>query len=149
MRLLPDLTNQISQGYFPERSLEAVLSLRKQPRHALLEVAANRTPLFHRIGVNRKGRWRRTRTVYVQQRDLPRRTRKHTRSALAACRHDQARLRELGERFSNEGGVGVHTVGQGRRGKFLAMAETQSRHDVRGNRKLDAFHRHAFPLHNM
>jgi hypothetical protein len=29
MRLVPDLTNQISQGDFRERSLEAVLSLRK------------------------------------------------------------------------------------------------------------------------
>jgi len=65
MRLSPDLTNQISQGDFRERSLESVLCLRKYPRHALLEVTADRTPLFHRIGVNRKRRWCRTRTVYV------------------------------------------------------------------------------------
>src|SRR6266852_6385533 len=130
----------MSQGYFRERSLEAVLSLRKQPRHALLEVAANRTSLLYRIRMNRKRRWCRTGTVYVQQRDLSRRTRKHARSALAALCHDQARLRELGERLSNEGGIGVHTVGQGRRGDFLAVVVTQGRHDVRGNRKLDAFH---------
>src|SRR2546429_557531 len=37
---------------------------------SLLEVAADRTPLFHRIGVNRKRRWCRTCTVYVEQRDL-------------------------------------------------------------------------------
>src|SRR5258706_14691019 len=140
MRLSPDLTNQISQGDFRERSLESVLCLRKYRRHALLEVAADRTPLFHRIGVNRKRRWCRAGTVYVEQRDLSRRTRKHAGSALAAFCHHQARLRELGERFSNEGGVGVHTVGQGRRGKFLAMEETQSSHNVRGNRKLDAFY---------
>jgi len=140
MRLFPDLTNQIGQGYFRERSLEAVLTLRKNPRHAFLEVAADRTPLVDRIGVNRKRRWCRTGTVYVQQRDLSRRTRKHARSALAALCHDQARFRELGERFSNEGGIGVHTVGQCRRGDFLAVEVTQGSHDVRGNRKLDAFH---------
>src|ERR1700726_1459070 len=144
MRLFPDLPNQIGQGYFRERSFEAVLTLRKNPRHAFLEVAADRTPLFHRIGVNRKRRWCRTGTVYVQQRDLSGRTRKHARSALAALCHDQARLGELGERLSNEGGVGVHTVGQGRRGDFLAVEVTQGRHDVRGNRKLDAFHRPIF-----
>src|SRR5260370_42004865 len=54
MRLCSDLTNQMSQGYFRERSLEAVLSLRKEPRHALLEVTADRTTLFDRIGLNRK-----------------------------------------------------------------------------------------------
>src|SRR6266436_5084696 len=144
MRLFADLTNQIGQGYFCERSLEAVLSLREYPRHALLEVTADRTPLVDRIRMNGKRRWCRAGTVYVEQRDLSRRTRKHAGSALAAFCHHQARLRELGERFSNEGGVGVHTVGQGRRGKFLAMAETQSSHNVRGNRKLDAFHRHNF-----
>src|SRR4029077_18850596 len=90
MHLLPNLTNQMSQGYFRERSLEAVLSLRKQPRHALLEVATDRTPLFHRIGVNRKGRRRCAGAVYVEQRDLSRRARKHTGSALAAFCHDQA-----------------------------------------------------------
>src|SRR5712664_1352492 len=140
MRLSPDLTNEISQGDFRERSLEADLSLRKYRRHALLEMTTDRTPLFHRIGVNRKRRWCRTRTVYVEQRDLSRRTRKHARSALAPLCHDQARLRELGERLSNEGGIGVHTVGQGRRGDFLAVVVTQGSHDVRGNRKLDAFH---------
>src|SRR5260221_573923 len=140
MRLFPDVTHEIGQGYFCERSFEAVLSLRKHPRHASLEVAADRTPLVDRIGVNRERRWRRTGTVYVQQRDLSRRTRKHARSALAAFCHDQARFRELGERLSNEGGVGVHTVGQGRRGNFLAVEVTQGSHDVRGNRKLDAFH---------
>src|SRR6266852_8498417 len=103
----------MSQGYFRERSLEAVLRLRKQPRHALFEVAADRTPLFHSIGVNRKRRWCRTCSVYVEQRDLSGRTREHARSALAAFCHDQARFRELGKRFSNEGGVGVHTRGQG------------------------------------
>src|SRR5258706_398351 len=140
MRLFPDVTHEIGQGYFCERSFEAVLSLRKHPRHASLEVAADRTPLVDRIEVNRERRWRRTGTVYVQQRDLSRRTRKHARSALAAFCHDQARFRELGERLSNEGGVGVHTVGQGRRGNFLAVEVTQGSHDVRGNRKLDAFH---------
>src|SRR5713226_6948947 len=134
MRLFPDLTNQMIQGYFRERSLEAVLSLRKQPRHALLEVTADRTPLFYRIRMNRKYRRRCTGTVYVEQRDLSRRTRKHTRSALATFCHNQARLRELGERLSNERGVGVHTVGQGRRGDFLALEVTQGSHDVRGNR---------------
>src|SRR6266851_6308468 len=116
MRLLPDLTDQICQGEFRERSLEAVLSLRKQPRHALLEVAADRTSLFHRIGMNRKRRWCRTCTVYVEQRDLSRRTRKHARSALAPLCHDQPRLGELGERLSNERGVCVHTLRQSRRG---------------------------------
>src|SRR5229473_4911040 len=134
----------MSQGYFRERSLEAVLSLRKQPRHALLEVAANRTSLLYRIRMNRKRRWCRTGTVYVQQRDLSRRTRKHTRSALAASCHDQARLRELRKRLSNESGVCVHTVGQDRRGDFLAVVEPQSSHDVRGNRELDTLHRHDF-----
>src|SRR6266849_10982677 len=143
-RLFPDLTNQMSQSYFRERSLEAVLSLRKQPRHALLEVAANRTSLVYRIRMNRKCRRRCTGTVYVQQRDLSRRTRKHTRSALAPLCHDQARLRELGERLSNERGVGVHTLGQGRRGDFLAVLVTQGSHEVRGNRKLDTLHRHNF-----
>jgi len=140
MRLSPDLTNQIGQGYFRERSFEAVLTLRKNPRHAFLEVAADRTPLVDRIRVNRKSRWRRTGTVYVQQRDLSRRTRKYARSALAAFCHDQARFRELGERLSNEGGVGVHTVGQCGRGDFLAVEVTEGSHDVRGDRKLDAFH---------
>src|SRR4029077_17732683 len=83
-RLFPNLTNQMSQRCFRQRSLEAVLSLRKQPRHALLEVAADRTPLFHRIGVNRKRRRRCAGAVYVEQRDLSRRARKHTGSALAA-----------------------------------------------------------------
>src|SRR6266481_4334474 len=138
MPLVPDLTNQISQGDFRERPLEAVLSLRKQPRQALFEVAADRTPLFHRIGVNRKRRRRRTRTVYVEQRDLSRRPRKHARSALAPLCYDQARLRELGERLSNERGLGVHTLCQDRRRDFLAMVVTQGSHDVRGNRKLDA-----------
>src|SRR5712691_4927370 len=140
MRLVPDLTNQMSQGYFRERSLEAVLSLRKQPRHALLEVAANRTSLLYRIRMNGKCRRRCTGTVYVEQRDLSRRTRKHTRSALAAFCHNQARLRELGERFSNERRVGVHTLGHSRRRDFLAVEVTQGSHDVRGNRELDAFH---------
>src|SRR6266852_86519 len=144
MRLFPDLTNQIGEGYFRQRSFEAVLSLRKNPRHAFLEVGADRTPLVDRIGVNRKRRWCCTGTIYVQQRDLSRRTRKHARSALAAFCHHQARFRELGERLSNERGVGVHTVGQGRRGDFLALEVTQGSHDVRGNRKLDAFHRHTF-----
>src|SRR6267143_3989522 len=139
-RLFPNLTNQMSQRCFRERSLEAVLSLRKQPRHTLFEVAADRTPLFHRIGVNRKRRWCRTCTVYVEQRDLSRRTRKHARSALAPLCYDQARFRELGERLSNERGVGVHTLCQGRRRDFLAVVVTQGSHDVRGNRKLDAFH---------
>src|SRR6267378_3018356 len=134
MRLFSDLIDQTGQGYFGERSLEAVLGLRKNPRHALLEVAVDR------IRVNRKRRWCRTGTVYVQQRDLSRRTRKHARSALAAFCHDQARFRELGERLSNEGAVGVHTVGQGCRGDFLALEVTQGSHDVRGNRKLDAFY---------
>src|SRR5258706_7760556 len=140
MRLFPDVTHEIGQGYFCERSFEAVLSLRKHPRHASLEVAADRTPLVDRIEVNRERRWRRTGTVYVQQRDLSRRTRKHARSALAAFCHDQARFRELGERLSNEGGVGGHPLGQGRRGNFLAEEVTQGSHDVRGNRRLDAFH---------
>src|SRR5713226_3124537 len=130
----------MSQCYFRERSFEAVLTLRKNPRHTLLEVATDRTPLFHRIGVNRKRRWCRTCTVYVEQRDLSGRTRKHARSALAAFCHDQARFRELGERLSNERGVGVHTLGQDRRRYFLAVEVTQGNHDVRGNRKLDAFH---------
>src|SRR5713101_10047944 len=130
----------MSQCYFRERSFEAVLTLRKNPRHAFLEVATDRTPLFHRIGVNRKRRWCRTCTVYVQQRDLSRRTCKYARSALAALCHDQPRFRELGERLSNEGGIGVHTVGQCRRGDFLAVEVTQGSHDVRGNRKLDALH---------
>src|SRR2546429_9685783 len=73
---------------------------------SLLEVAADRTPLFHRIGVNRKRRWCRTCTVYVEQRDLSRRTRKHARSALAPLCYDQARFRELGERLSNESRIG-------------------------------------------
>jgi len=64
----------------------------------------------------------------------------HVSSALAAFCHDQARFREPGERLSNEGGVGVHTVRQGRRGDFLAVVETRGSHDVRGNPKLDAFH---------
>src|SRR6266478_10000826 len=110
-RLFPNLTNQMSQRYFRERSLEAVLSLRKQPRHALLEVTADRAPLFYRIRMNRKCRWCCAGTVYVEQRDLSRRTRKHARSALAPLCHDQARLRELGERFSNERGVCIHTLG--------------------------------------
>src|SRR5467141_416891 len=114
MRLFSDLIDQTGQGYFGERSLEAVLGLRKNPRHALLEVAADRTPLVDRIRVNRKRRWCRTGTVYVQQRDLSRRTRKHARSALAPLCHDQARLRELGERLSNESRIGVHTAGQDR-----------------------------------
>src|SRR5712664_412407 len=140
MRLSPDLTNEISQGDFRERSLEADLSLRKYRRHALLEVTADRTPLLYRIRMNRKCRWCCTRTVYVEKRDLSRRPRKHTRSALAPLCHDQPRLRELGERLSNERGIGVHTVGQSRRGDFLAVLVTQGSHDVRGNRKLDAFH---------
>src|SRR5258708_6609951 len=65
-RLFSDLTNQMSQGYCRERSLEAVLSLRKQPRHALLEVTADRTPLVYRIRMNRKCRGRCTGTVYVK-----------------------------------------------------------------------------------
>ena len=89
MRLFSDLTNQIRQSYFRKRSFEVVLNLRKNPRHALLEVAADRTLSLHRIRMNRKSRWRRTGTVYVQQRNLSRRTRKHTRSALAALCHDQ------------------------------------------------------------
>src|SRR5882724_1490467 len=138
-RLFPNLTNQISQRYFRERSLEAVLSLRKQPRHALLEVTADWTPLVYRIRMNRKCRGRCTGTVDIQQRDLPRRTRKHARSALSAFCHDQAGFRELGERLSNERGVGVHTLCQGRRRDFLAVVVTQGSRDVRGNRKLDAF----------
>src|SRR5260221_8729288 len=114
-RLFPNLTNQMSQRYFRERSLEAVLSLRKQPRHTLLEVTADWTPLLYRIRMNRKRRWRCTGTVYIQQRDLPRRTRKHARSALAPLGHDQARFRKLGERLSNERGDGVHTLGQSHR----------------------------------
>src|SRR5260370_33789118 len=112
MRLSPDPSNQIGQGYFRERSLEAILSLRKNPRHAFLEVAADRTPLLHRIRMNRKRRWCRTGTAYVQQRDLSRRTRKHARSAIAAFSHDQARFLPLGARLSNEAEVGVHHVGQ-------------------------------------
>src|SRR5580693_2894185 len=130
----------MSQGYFRERSLEAVLSLRKQPQHALFQVAADWTSLFLRIGVNRKRRWCRTCTVYVEQRDLSRGTRKHARSALAAFCHDQARFRELGERLSNERGVGVHALGQGRRGDFLAVLITSGSQDVCGNRKLDVSH---------
>src|SRR5882672_3321958 len=125
MRLFPDLTNQIGEGYFRQRSFEAVLSLRKNPRHAFLEVGADRTPLVDRIGVNRKRRWCRTCTVYVEQRDLSRRTREHARSALAPLCYDQARFRELGERLSNERGVGVHTLGQSRRGDLLAVLVTQ------------------------
>src|SRR6267378_1901840 len=128
----------MSQGYFRERSLEAVLSLRKQLRHALLEVATDWTPLFHSIGVNRKRRRCRTCAVYVEQRDLSRRTRKHARSALAPLCYNQARFRELGERLSNERGVGVHTLGQGRRRDFLAVLVTKGSHDVGRNRKLDA-----------
>jgi len=89
--------------------------------------------------MNRKRRWCRAGTVYVQQRDLSRRTRKYARSALAAFCHDQARFRELGERLSNEGGVGVYTVGQRRRRDFLTVEVTEGSHDVRGNGKLDAF----------
>src|SRR6266481_3818032 len=137
MRLFPNLTNQIGQSYFRERSLEPVLCLRKNPRHALLEVAADRTPLVHRIRMNRKRRWCRTRTVYVQQRDLSGSTRKHARSALASLRYDQARFRKLRERLSNKSGICVHAVGQGRRRGFLAVKVTQGSHDVRGNRKLD------------
>src|SRR5882724_4003526 len=142
--LFPNLTDQISQRYFRERSLEAVLSLRKQPQHTLLEVTADWTPLVYRVRMNRKCRRRCTGTIYIQQRDLPRRTRKHARSALAARCHDQARFRKLRERLSNERGVGVHTLGQSPRGDFLAVVVTQTRHDVRGNRKLDAFYRHNF-----
>src|SRR2546427_12814007 len=103
-------------------------------------MTADRTSLFHRIGVNRKRRWCRTCAVYVEQRDLSWRTRKHARSALAPLCYDQACFRELGERLSNERGVGAHTLRQGRRGNFLAVEVTQGSHDVRGNRKLDAFH---------
>src|SRR5258708_28083430 len=67
MRLFPDLTNQIGEGYFRQRSFEAVLSLRKNPRHAFLEVGGDRTPLVDRIGVNRKCRRRCTGTVYLEQ----------------------------------------------------------------------------------
>src|SRR6266446_5803232 len=75
--------------------------------------------------MNCKCRRRCTGTVYVEQRDLSRRTRKHTRSALAAFCHNQARFRELGERLSNESGIGVHTLGQSRGGNFLAVEVTQ------------------------
>src|SRR4029077_4144137 len=102
-----DLANHTGQGYFRERSLEALLSLRKNPRQAFLDVAADRTPLFRWIRMNRKRGRCRTGTVYVQQRDLSRRTRKHASPAFAALCHDQARFRELGERLSNEGRVGV------------------------------------------
>jgi hypothetical protein len=140
MRLLSDLTNQISQGYFRERSLEAVLSLRKNLRHALLEVAADRTPSLHGVRMNRKRRRCRTGAVYIQQRDQSRRTRKRTRSVLAPLCYDQARFRELRERLSNESGICVHAARQSRGRYFLAVVELESRHDVRGNRKLDAFH---------
>src|ERR1700739_1988557 len=140
MRLFPDLTNQISQGHFCERSFEVVLSLRKNPRHAFLEVATDRTLLFDRVGVNRKRLWCRTGAVYVQQRDLSRRARKRARSAPAAFGYHQPCLRELGERLSDEGGVGVHASGQGRRGDFLAVEVTEGGHDVRGNGKLDALY---------
>src|SRR5260370_33294773 len=46
MRLFPDLTNQMSQGCFRERSLEAALSLREQSRHALHEGTAHPSALF-------------------------------------------------------------------------------------------------------
>src|SRR5215469_9820653 len=137
-RLFPYLPNQTGQRYSCERSLEAVLGLGKNPRHALLEVAADRTPLVCRVRMNRKRPWCPTRTVYIQQRDLSRRTRKHARPALAAFCHHQARFRELGERLSNEGRVGVHTVGQGCRGDFFALEVPQGSHYVGGNRKLDA-----------
>src|SRR6266446_4921730 len=138
--LFPNLTNQISQGDFRERSLEAVLSLRKEPQHTLLEVTADWTPLVYRVRMNRKRLWRRTCMIYVEQRDFPRRTRKHARSALAPLCYDQARFRELGERLSNEGGVSIYALGQSPRRDFLAGEVTQGSHNVRGNRKLDAFH---------
>src|SRR5258708_6518968 len=50
MRLFPDLTNQIGQGYFRERSLEAVLTLRKNPRHAFLEVSGQLPPQGMHVG---------------------------------------------------------------------------------------------------
>src|SRR6266851_6175541 len=140
MRLFPDLTNQISQGHSRQRFLETGLSLGKNRRHAFFEVAADHTPLLHRIRVNRKRQWRRTGTVYVEQRDLARRTRKHARSALAPLCYDQARFGKLRQRLSNKSGICVHAVGQGRRGDFLAVEITQGSRDVRGNRKLDAFY---------
>src|SRR5580658_2188931 len=94
--------------------------------------------------MNRKCRRRCTGAVYVQQRDLSGRTREHAGAALSAFCRDQARFRELGERLSNERGVGVHTLGQDRRGDFLAVVVAQGRHDVGGNRKLDALYRHIF-----
>jgi hypothetical protein len=99
--------------------------------------------------MNPKRRWCRTGTVYVQQRDLSRETRKHTRSALASLCHDQARFRELRERLSNESGICVHAVCQGRRGDFRAGAVTQSSHDVRGNRELNASDGHQAPHRHM
>src|SRR5215472_17943522 len=134
------MTNQTGQGYFRERSLEAVLGFRKNPRHALLEIAADRTPLVCRIRMNRKRRWCRTCTVYVEKGDLSRRPRKHARSALAPLCYDQARFRELGERLSNESRIRVHTVRQSRGRDLFAVVVSQGSHDVRGNRKLDAFH---------
>src|SRR5215472_9056559 len=138
-RLFPDLTNQTGQGHLRQRALEAVLSLRKNLRHAFLKVTAHQTSLVYWIRMNRKRRRCCTGTIYVQERDLSGRTRKHARSALSPPCYDQARFRKLRERLSNEGRVGVQTVRQGRRRDFLAVVVSQGSHNVRGNRKLDAF----------
>src|SRR5260221_14014518 len=98
----------MSQRYFRERSLEAVLSLTKQPRHTLLEVTADWTPLLQRIRMNPTRGARCTRTAYIEQRELPRGTRKHPPSALARLCHGQARLRKLRARHSTGRRVCVH-----------------------------------------
>ncbi len=90
MRLLPDLTNQIGQGHLRQRSLEAVLGLGKNGRHAFLKVTADRTPLFYWIRMNRK-RWGcRASTINVQKRYLLRGTGEPARAILTARGDDQA-----------------------------------------------------------
>src|SRR5215510_9666994 len=102
-------------------------------------MAADRTPFFHGIGVNRKRRWCRTCTVYVEQRDLSGRACKDARSTLTAPGQNQAGFRELRERLSDERRIGVHAVCQRRGGDFLPTVETQGSHDVRRDGELNAF----------
>ena len=85
-------------------------------------------------------------SVNVQQRDPISGPRQRTGPRLSPSCQNQTGLCQLGERFSNKSGIGIHAVCKEPRRDLLTFPIAKHDHDVRGNGKLDIFERHSFQL---
>src|SRR5260370_37034014 len=133
-----DFRDYIGEGYFIKSVLEAILRFFQDRRHAYLNVRTDRAAPLHWVPMNRECRWSLAGSINIQESDLLRRASKSASAVLAAGCDYQSSLRQFREGFPHEGRVRIHTCSKSRRSNFLAVVVTQSCHEVRCYRKLNA-----------